>query len=157
MLCGHPGSAPADRPRRLVQQLPRQVFDLNLARNQKEVNQGPHEENAPCQQPDQACDPPPQVEPVESQNSETAEKPEKIRDYCALHFNYLGERERGFPVESARRCYDLDLECRLRLRMSRFRPGYTPCRLECVRHCGTIQGRKNESPRIDLTWWETTS
>jgi hypothetical protein len=47
---------------------------------------------------------------VESQNSKSAEKPEKIGDYYVLHANYLGGRARRFPVESARRCIVLVLD-----------------------------------------------
>jgi hypothetical protein len=59
-------------------------------------------EDAAREQPEQTGHPAAQVEPVESQNATTAENPEKIRDRCALHANYLGGNRPGFLAESGR-------------------------------------------------------
>ena len=85
---GHPG--PATGAHGLPQQLLGQVLDLDLARNQEEIDKGPDEEKPAGQEPDQARHPSAEVEPVKSQNPEAAENPEKIRDWYAFHGNYLG-------------------------------------------------------------------
>ncbi len=74
----------------MPQQLLGQVLDLDLARNQEEIDKGPDEEKAAGQEPDQARHPSAEVGPVKSQNPEAAENPEKIRDCYAFHGNYLG-------------------------------------------------------------------
>ena len=90
--------------------MPREVLDSNHGGDDEQVDERPEEEHAAAQEPEQARQPTSEIEPVQSQNPETAFKPEKIRHCCAFHSNYLGIRAKGFLVESCRGAYVWALE-----------------------------------------------
>src|SRR6185503_5265255 len=75
---------------RLVQELAREVLNLDHPGYQKKVDQRSNHEQAACKEPDQASDPSAQVKPVQSQNPKASHKPKKIADKGVFHSNTLG-------------------------------------------------------------------
>jgi hypothetical protein len=86
--------------------VPGEVLDPDHFRDQKEVDNRPDEENPSCQQPNDACNPPAEIEPVETQDAEPAYEPQKVRDKIALHSNSLGSEAFGFQSKGS---LDIDL------------------------------------------------
>lgn len=87
------------------QQLPREVLDLDHFGDEKQVDDGADQEDAACEQPNQAGNPPAEVKTVKSQNAKPAKEPEKIRNKIVFHSNTLGSGALGFQLQTT--CMEL--------------------------------------------------
>ena len=93
-------------------ELMREVFDLDHARNEDEIEEGADQEQSAGAKPDDPGHPAAQVKAVKSQNSEPAEQPKKICHKKIFHRQYLGRGHVVISVTARHTRFDVPVECR---------------------------------------------